>query len=282
MTETPDPQEHTPAALVGSLAVFDLPLVLRLLADTEQGGELQVVGGGVDGRLWFDRGELTGWAVPEARTLTEAVFDLALLDEGWFYFTQGAEVAEPTERAGVVDVLETVRPQVAEWRELLTRVPLTTVIRLSPTPPAAEVNIRTEQWQVLTTLGNQGMAVSDLLAALPHEQVVSLRLLSELVEAGLAVVEGDLEPPVDGPGRDGGAEADEVEPVDAVPGWRAQGEPPPYTGPGADEEEEQAGRAEVVPDSDVTVLPPPISADPWAPPPPVPPVPPRSPAHARR
>lgn len=280
MTDTPDAQENVPAALVGSLGVFDLPLVLRLLADTEQDGELQVVGHGVEGRLWLEAGDLGGWAVPDARTLTEAVFDLALLDNGWFSFTQGAEAPEPCDPMAVVDVLDTVGPQVAEWRDLLSQVPLDAVIHLSPNPPTSEVNLRAEQWQVLTTLGNQGMLVGDLLAALPHEQVVSLRLLSELTASGLALL--DLDGDGDQAGDDDAdhiAQSDDTPHLEAVPGWRASGEPQPFH---ASTAEEAAAQAEVVPDSDVTVLPPPISADPWTPPPPVPPVPPRTPAHARR
>ncbi|HXW34300.1 MAG TPA: DUF4388 domain-containing protein, partial [Acidimicrobiales bacterium] len=188
MDPMPSSGDAPAASLVGSLASFRLADVLSLLAHTNQGGELQVVGGGVDGRVWIDQGELAGSAVSGAQTLTQAIFELALVQQGWFYFTEGRTAPYPGDRQSVASALEVVGPQVSEWHDLLDRVPLDSVVHLSPTPPGSDVQIRSEQWQILTTLGGSDMTVRDVVASLEHDQVVTLRLLRDLAEAGLVVV----------------------------------------------------------------------------------------------
>jgi len=46
-------------------------------------GRLAVTAAGVDGHLWMEDGDLTASWRGRA-TLTEAVFDLALVTDGWF------------------------------------------------------------------------------------------------------------------------------------------------------------------------------------------------------
>lgn len=242
-----------PAALAGSLGVFDLHQILSLLAVTGRRGELQVVGGGLDGRLWVDEGAFVGFTLGASRSVGEAVFELSLLDEGWFYFTEGRKPRLPIDPEHVAGVLDAVRPQVEEWRHLLGVLPLDATVRLVPSPPGGEVNIRAEQWQVLAAVGNDGRLVGAVVDAMAHEQVVTLRTLSGLVDSGLVEVvpthPADLEPPL----LQGETPGD--------------GQPPPfrpgvsYTPPGGPRDVTMAPRpahlaGELVPPDDITVLPP--------------------------
>ena len=119
MTETNSGEVPT-ASLVGALAIFPLNDVLGLLAETGQRGELQVVGQGVDGHLWIDGKDLVGASLEGANTLTQAVFELILLDEGWFYFTSDQiPPAGQVQHQSVSSVINEVVPQVQEWRDLL-------------------------------------------------------------------------------------------------------------------------------------------------------------------
>lgn len=284
-------REAVPASLVGSLAVFELSQILSLLSATERQGELQVVGGGLDGRLWVDHGALTAAAVGSSRTVSEAVFELSLLEEGWFYFTQGVRAPVEGEPEVIGAVLDTVRPQVDEWRQLLRVLPLEATVRLAPTTPHSEVHIRAEQWQVLTLLGNAGLPVSAVVAALPQEQVVSLRVLEELVSEGLVLVEEDENMSGDdaggtpgasngygseamgssngnGPGSGNGNGAANTDGAASGDGSQSgpvrPGETPPPFQPGwkvpstapSSSRGESSGSGEYVPDNDVTVIPP--------------------------
>ena len=172
------PSDEAPAAsLVGSLSVFDLSDVLAMLSSTTQTGELQVVGDSVDGRVWLDRGKLSSAQVGTAATITEAVFDLACLTEGWFYFTSGPASSNGQPPVAVDSVLGEVRPQVDEWKGLREEVPLEAVVALCPDPPGDDVQIRSDQWRVLTTIGNSGRTVRSVLEMIGGDQIVGLRTL---------------------------------------------------------------------------------------------------------
>jgi len=188
MTDTNTGEVPT-ASLVGALAVFPLDDVLGLLAETGQRGELQVVGQGVDGHLWIDGKDFVGATLEGAKTLTQAVFEMILLDQGWFYFTSDqAPPAGQAQRQSVSSVITEVVPQVQEWRDLLTRVPLNADVRMARTTPGPDVQIRADQWRVLTTVGTTGRTVGSIVDELEDDSVVTVRLLRELVDSGLVLV----------------------------------------------------------------------------------------------
>src|SRR5579859_1689182 len=113
MSQIQDGSEATAAALVGSLATFSLFDVLEMLARTGRTGELQVVGRAVDQRVWVDRGDLLD---PSGEgTRSSALFELACIEEGWFYFTVAPTAPEGQARVPVASVLADLGPQVVEW-----------------------------------------------------------------------------------------------------------------------------------------------------------------------
>jgi Domain of unknown function (DUF4388) len=253
MTET-NAEEVPTASLVGALAVFPLDDVLGLLADTGQRGELQVVGQGVDGHLWVDSKDLVGSALDGTNSISQAVFQLMLLNEGWFYFTSDqAPPAGQTHRQSVTSVINEVGPQVQEWRDLLTRVPLGAMARMAPVTPGPEVQVRSDQWRVLAALGTTGRSVGSVIDQLEDDSVVTLRLMRELVESGLVVLDRGNEPtPAGGAPPQPAANQD---PPPPPPGFVASA-----PGPSAIPSDPIIG-AESMP-----IAPPPVTADPWAPP----------------
>jgi Domain of unknown function (DUF4388) len=256
MTET-NAEEVPTASLVGALAVFPLDDILGLLADTGQRGELQVVGQGIDGHLWVDSKDLVGSALEGTGTVTQAVFQLMLLNEGWFYFTSDqVPPAGQTHRQSVTSVINEVGPQVQEWRDLLTRVPLAAMARMAPVTPGPEVQVRSDQWRVLATLGISGRTVRSVIEQLEDDSVVTLRLLRELVDSGLVVLDRD-----DQPRPAGSAPAPDVrqDPQDSVP--------PPPPGFVTSTAVPSANPSDPIVGSDpMPIVPPPVTADPWAPP----------------
>ena len=194
MTQLPTTGKAPAASLVGSLSTFSLAEILNLLSNTRQSGELQVAGIGCEGRLWLDMGDLAGSNVQGTETLSQALFQLALLREGWFYFTNGQAPPAPLLPRRVNDVLIEVLPLVDEWHELLERVPLDAMVNLSVDAPAPEVQIRGDQWHVLTTLGTRGRTVQEVVDALPSDPIVTLRVLRELWNSGLVELESPVLP----------------------------------------------------------------------------------------
>jgi len=266
--------EEAPAAsLVGSLSAFSLSDVLSLLAATAQSGELQVVSESMDGKLWLVDGELSNASVGSAVTIGQAVFELACVIEGWFYFTVGPMSSSGQPPVPVAAVLDEVGPQVEEWREIRHMVPLEAIVNLAPTPPGHDVQIRSDQWRTLTTVGSSDLSVTEVLEKIGGDQIIGLRTLRDLHKAGLIVMG-----PV--PGEFDTRDAESVFEPTVEHGADIATFPPPPDHTGADEDGMMTTTAPVplgsdsVVDSDdegpgtmaeVAIMPPPIAADPWTP-----------------
>jgi hypothetical protein len=181
--------EAAAAALVGSLSTFSLVDILDLLARTGHTGELQVVGRGVDQRVWVDRGDVID--TNDANSFESVLFELACIEEGWFYFTAAASAPEGRQRVSVTSMLADLGPQVEEWRELVEILPFESVVCMSASTPAPEVQIRADQWLLLSLVGNPGRPVRAVVEASELHPLDTLRTLRELTNAGLISVEED-------------------------------------------------------------------------------------------
>ena len=260
------------ASLVGSLSVFTLSDVLTLLAATAQTGELQLVTGATDGKLWLDHGELSNAHVGAATTMGQAVFELACMAEGWFYFTSGPASSSGQPTVPVAAVLSEVRPQVDEWRELRQVMALDAAVSLSPSPPGQDVQIRSDQWRLLATVGATGHTVKTAIDEIGGDQVVGLRTLRDLHQAGLIV----LGPPTAGPAPNRLAESylmatEHSAPVITLPtpppmgmvDERAPDDLAPPSPPDLGSVAHGGDRSNSL--AEVAVMPPPIASDPWSP-----------------
>jgi hypothetical protein len=267
------PDQGTTASLVGSLSVFPISDVLSMLASTVQTGELQVVGDSVDGRVSLEGGQLLSAEVGTTSTLGQAIFDLARVNQGSFYFTAGPVSAEGQSPVPVASVLDQVRPQVEEWQEILAVVPLDSPVALCPDPPGQDVQIRSDQWRVLTTIGNGESTVGSVLEIIGGDQIVGLRALRDLHAAGLIDLDGvPLDRSEDGPATAvGSAPVDSTEVTADDTSGPSFGEPSQENLPGVlppppSAVSEAGAPAEEDPSTlaDVTMMPPPIAGDPWA------------------
>ena len=184
MSEVRSGSQAVAAALVGSLTSFSLIDIVELLGRTDRTGELQVVGKDVDRRIWVDSGDLveTDPATPDGGGL----FELACIEDGWFYFTVDDKVPEGA-RTSIASVIGDLGAQVTEWRSLVAELPFESVVQMSTTTPGADVQIRADQWQVLSTVGT-GRTVREVIDIIPLHPLDSLRTLKELAGAQLISV----------------------------------------------------------------------------------------------
>ena len=272
MNQHESSEEAPAASLVGSLAAFSLSDILSMLASTKQTGELQVVSEATDGKVWLADGELSNANVGAAATIGQAVFELACISEGWFYFTVGVVSSSGQPTVPVLAVLNEVRPQVDEWREIRRDVPLEAVVTLAPNPPGQDVQIRNDQWRVLTTVGTTGHSVRAVIEQIGGDQIVGLRTLRDLHAAGL--IELDCGPS-DQVSRD--SELAFRSPVDYGAEVTLVPDPPTFTHAGIDDvqtlptspppsdEDPAADDGHQDDLAEVAIMPPPIADDPWAP-----------------
>ena len=150
-----------------------------------------------------------------------------------------------------------------EWRELQKAVPARGGRSpCAPIRPGQDVQIRSDQWRVLTTIGNSGHTVKSVLDMIGGDQIGGLRTLRDLHAAGLIELDG----PADRAGgadrsqglhAPNGAAADED--VDGADGQTAAAPPVEVDASDTVTGETFGGLAEVA------MMPPPIAGDPWAP-----------------
>jgi hypothetical protein len=249
--------QPTSAALVGSLAAFPLLDVLHLMAGLGSSGEFQVLGNDLDRRFWVDRGEFVD---PSGATPRTSLFELACLEGGWFSFTAVAAVPEGDHRVALAPLIDDAASHLAEWRALVRRLPFEAVVRMSQSTPSDEVQIRADQWRVLSIVG-PGRSVLEVLTASPLPSLEALRTLGQLLEGQLISVEL----PPGHPGEENPAPPPTVAADPPLPKPEAMpketGDEPVHA-PRA--QPTGVGRSAPATQPHTGIMPPPITGDPWS------------------
>lgn len=175
-------------SLHGTLETFALPDVLALLAATKKTGELRVVGGKTDGRVWFDAGAVVGAEVGRAAGYVDAVFELLRLESGKFSFDAEKVAPAPGEPGAIESLLAEAQARLAEWRSIEEVVPSVECgVSLSSEVSDPHVMVTGGQWRALVGVASAG-TVSSLIDHLGAGEFETCRTLKGLVEAGLVRV----------------------------------------------------------------------------------------------
>lgn len=175
-------------SLHGTLETFALPDVLALLAATKKTGELRVVGGKTDGRVWFDAGAVVGVEVGRATGYVDAVFELLRLESGKFSFDAEKPAPAPGEPGVIETLLAEAQARLAEWRSIEEVIPSVDCgVSLSSEVTDPHVMVTGQQWRALVGVASAG-TVSSLIDHLDAGEFETCRTLKGLVEAGLVRV----------------------------------------------------------------------------------------------
>ncbi|HEX2040148.1 MAG TPA: DUF4388 domain-containing protein [Acidimicrobiales bacterium] len=182
-------------SLHGTLETFALPDVLALLAATKKDGELHVVGGTTDGRVWFQDGNVVEADVGAATSLVDAVFELLRLESGKFSFDADKSPPSPGEPAAIQPLLDEAQARLAEWRSIEAVVPsVTHGVRLLSEVKAGPITVTGDQWRALVGVAT-APTVQSVIERLGLGEFETCRTLKALVEAGLVAVEERAVPP---------------------------------------------------------------------------------------
>lgn len=177
-------------ALQGSLDTFALPDVLNLLATTNKTGGLHVVNGRISGSIWLGEGKVVAANSGRAKQTVDAVAELLRLSTGDFAFDTDDVADEPKDRFEVTEVLAKASAQVAEWLEIEKVVPsLDVQVKLVPEAPSTVVTLSAKQWEVVLA-ATSASNVDQIVDATGRSEFLVCKTVKELVEAGLASVEG--------------------------------------------------------------------------------------------
>ena len=189
-------------SLQGSFETIALRDVMALLASSSKSGELRVVGGHIEGRLWMHDGRLVGSKVGKSRDHVDAIFDLLRLPEGNFVFKDGVEAPEPGEPTAVEPVMREAEERLREWQDIQAVVPsLEHRVRLIPDLTTPEVTLSAHEWHLVMAVA-LAASVRGVLEELGLTQFEGCRGIRRLVDAGLVIVESPrVRPSLSDPAR---------------------------------------------------------------------------------
>jgi hypothetical protein len=175
-------------SLHGTLETFALPDVLALLAATKKSGELRVVGGKTDGRVWFDAGAVVGADVGRAVGYVDAVFELLRLDAGKFSFDADKAADAPAEPTSIEPLLAEAQARLAEWRTIEAVIPsVDHAVSLAAEIDDPHVMVTGAQWRALVGVSSSP-TVSAVIDRVGTGEFDTCRTLKDLVDAGLLTV----------------------------------------------------------------------------------------------
>ena len=174
-------------SLRGSLDTFALPDVLALLATTAKSGELHVSGSSGGGRVWVERGLVTGAEAGGTSTVVDVLVHLLRLDDGDFTFHADREAPDPGPPIEVAPALEQAEARLAEWREVEELLPSPAAVLSLAAAAPGPVRLSRDQWAAVAAVGD-GRTVDELVETLGGDELTRWRLLANLVEAGLVEV----------------------------------------------------------------------------------------------
>lgn len=181
-------------SLQGSLDTFALPDVLSLLSSTGKSGELLVTGGRSQGHVWLRDGKVVGALAGRASAPVDVLFELLRVVEGEFRFSGDLPDAEVGPPEDVGPILAEAQRRLVEWRGIEAVVPsLEAAVRLVPEAPGEQVTVRSDQWRLLVAIASE-MRVQGVIDRTGMGEFDTCRTIKELVEAGLAEVQGADEP----------------------------------------------------------------------------------------
>ncbi|MEA3077536.1 MAG: resuscitation-promoting factor RpfA [Actinomycetota bacterium] len=177
-------------SLQGSIESFALPDVLVLLSSTKKDGELHVVGGRVDGRVWLEKGQIVHSALGKKETsAVDAIFELLRLDAGTFSFDADTPAPQRSEPQMIDLVLADAQVRLGEWNDIARVVPhLDAVVDMATEAPDDEIVVTADHWRMLRAVAG-GRSVHDLMETIGRSEFDTCKAVKELVDAKLVSID---------------------------------------------------------------------------------------------
>jgi hypothetical protein len=187
-------------ALTGNLAQLKLIDVLRLLHLSGRTGQLELTTeDGKFGEIYLANGQITH-ALYEEWIGEEAVYGLFSWGEGQFVFHADDTTDEQTVSLGTTQLLEEAATYASEWDRIRRVVPSSLAIYRLASRPSADIQLRAEDWSVLTQLDGE-KTVMEIADASQLNELFTSKIICRLYELGLlelvAIQAAEAAPPVD-------------------------------------------------------------------------------------
>jgi hypothetical protein len=171
-------------ALTGNLAQLKLLDILRLLHLSGRTGQLELTTDeGEFGEIYLVNGQITH-ALFEESIGEEAIFGLFSWSKGTFRFVADETTDEQTVGLATTQILEEAMTYASEWERIRKVIPSSNAVYRLASRPSAEIQLRAEDWSVLTQLDGE-RTVREIAEVSQLNELFTSKVICRLYELGL-------------------------------------------------------------------------------------------------
>ena len=177
--------------LQGSFDTVSLDEVLGFLASSSKTGVLRISGDRGTGAVWVEDGQMVAAETTvggDESSIEEVVFELLRFSTGTFAFEFDETNPNASAPREVENVLTQANKLLVEWRSIELVVPGLDY-RITPTPslPADQVTVTTDEWTTLLAIGSNA-SVEQVVNELNIGQIDGFRRLKGLIERKIVLI----------------------------------------------------------------------------------------------
>jgi len=171
-------------AFQGSLKELPLPDIIQLVSVSGKTGVFVLTKSDQSGEIFLRDGEMVHSAVGSLNG-EEAVYELAIWQEGEFVFRPGEETDQHTIRKSNTNLLMEAARRIDEWQVLSKRIPSTRMVPIFTNQGSStSVSFTPHEWAVICKI-DERRSIEELAAVLGLSAFEVCKLLYGLVTAGL-------------------------------------------------------------------------------------------------
>lgn len=178
-------------AFQGSLKELPLPDIIQLVSVSGKTGAFVLTNSGQTGEIYLHEGEIVHSAVGALQG-EEAVYELAIWQEGEFVFKPGKETTQRTIKKSNTNLLMEAARRIDEWQVLSKRIPSTRMVPMFTNQGSStSVSFTPHEWAVICKI-DERRTIEELAAVLGLSPFEVSKLLYGLVTAGLVEMKEGL------------------------------------------------------------------------------------------
>lgn len=184
-------------AFQGSLSDLPLPDIIQVVATSGKTGVFKLERGREVGEIYLDDGQIVDAELGELRG-EEAVYEIAVWQDGEFVFEPGATSSEVTIHRSYTNLLMEAARRIDEWKVLSKKIPSSQMIpRFSDREAASSVSLNPQEWALIREI-DERRSLDEIAAALQTSPFDAAKILYGLITSGLVELEKET-PPQSGP-----------------------------------------------------------------------------------
>lgn len=178
-------------AFQGSLKELPLPDIIQLVSVSGKTGVFVLNGPSQTGQIFLRDGEIVHATAGEIEG-EEAVYELAIWQEGDFVFKPETETEQRTIRKSNTNLLMEAARRIDEWQVLSKRIPSTQMVPIfTNAGSSTSVSFTPHEWAVICKI-DERRSIEDLASVLGLSAFEVCKLLYGLVTAGLVELKEGL------------------------------------------------------------------------------------------